>query len=367
MRDVALEAKDKEQVHRLYDIALAHGGTCEGTPGPRGDTFMPASSAIPTATRSTPSSWVSGAAGNIVLGWEAEHTYRYYGADNEQFDNGSDRTSYASLWVIGVFDLAVLTLTRIVLRADNEIPGGSYPGPPCQVCSPPGPLVSRLIIGRATIEWSKTQRWPLSRSHIGWVCGKFVLGSVLRNAACAIMGAPVQPIHIGGTTNGRNDASSQQLMSAIGRSAISGIISNAFHYNFRHDLFCRSPMVHIVAARAHPGAPPAQSAKPQKPQYRPRMRAFVALSSARSLPAPSERDFSVKFGSFPSRRSASPNAAGFADCLTCAAALDLMKASNGGQRVSDGSTASEIYIGRAAAERPMVPASRSSQKREPQG
>ena len=36
---VALEAKDKGQVHRLYDIALAHGGTCEGPPGPRGDTF----------------------------------------------------------------------------------------------------------------------------------------------------------------------------------------------------------------------------------------------------------------------------------------------------------------------------------------
>lgn len=34
---VALEAKDKEQVHRLYDIALAHGGICEGPPGPRGD------------------------------------------------------------------------------------------------------------------------------------------------------------------------------------------------------------------------------------------------------------------------------------------------------------------------------------------
>lgn len=36
---VALQAKDKDQVHRLYDIALAHGGTCEGPPGPRGDTF----------------------------------------------------------------------------------------------------------------------------------------------------------------------------------------------------------------------------------------------------------------------------------------------------------------------------------------
>jgi catechol 2,3-dioxygenase-like lactoylglutathione lyase family enzyme len=36
---VALEAKDKDQVHSLYDIALANGGTCEGPPGPRGDTF----------------------------------------------------------------------------------------------------------------------------------------------------------------------------------------------------------------------------------------------------------------------------------------------------------------------------------------
>ena len=36
---VALEAKDKEQVDRLYELALAHGGTCEGPPGPRGDSF----------------------------------------------------------------------------------------------------------------------------------------------------------------------------------------------------------------------------------------------------------------------------------------------------------------------------------------
>ena len=36
---VALEAKDKDQVDRLHAIALAHGGTCEGPPGPRGETF----------------------------------------------------------------------------------------------------------------------------------------------------------------------------------------------------------------------------------------------------------------------------------------------------------------------------------------
>lgn len=34
---VALEAKDKAQVDRLYRIALDHGGSDEGAPGPRGD------------------------------------------------------------------------------------------------------------------------------------------------------------------------------------------------------------------------------------------------------------------------------------------------------------------------------------------
>ncbi len=36
---VALEAKDKAQVHKLHEIALANGGSCEGPPGPRGDAF----------------------------------------------------------------------------------------------------------------------------------------------------------------------------------------------------------------------------------------------------------------------------------------------------------------------------------------
>lgn len=36
---IALAAKDTDQVHKLYDIALANGGTCEGPPGPRGDAF----------------------------------------------------------------------------------------------------------------------------------------------------------------------------------------------------------------------------------------------------------------------------------------------------------------------------------------
>lgn len=34
---VALQAKDKDQVQRLYDIAIAEGGSCEGKPGPRGE------------------------------------------------------------------------------------------------------------------------------------------------------------------------------------------------------------------------------------------------------------------------------------------------------------------------------------------
>ena len=36
---VALEAKDNDQVQRLYDIALANGGSDEGAPGPRGEGF----------------------------------------------------------------------------------------------------------------------------------------------------------------------------------------------------------------------------------------------------------------------------------------------------------------------------------------
>ncbi len=34
---VALEAKDADHVKRIYDIAMANGGTCEGPPGPRGE------------------------------------------------------------------------------------------------------------------------------------------------------------------------------------------------------------------------------------------------------------------------------------------------------------------------------------------
>jgi catechol 2,3-dioxygenase-like lactoylglutathione lyase family enzyme len=34
---VALQASSKEQVHTLHEIALANGGSCEGPPGPRGD------------------------------------------------------------------------------------------------------------------------------------------------------------------------------------------------------------------------------------------------------------------------------------------------------------------------------------------
>lgn len=34
---VALQAKDADQVQRIYDIALANGGSDEGAPGPRGE------------------------------------------------------------------------------------------------------------------------------------------------------------------------------------------------------------------------------------------------------------------------------------------------------------------------------------------
>ena len=34
---VAFEVKSRDQVHKLHEIALAHGGTDEGAPGPRGE------------------------------------------------------------------------------------------------------------------------------------------------------------------------------------------------------------------------------------------------------------------------------------------------------------------------------------------
>ena len=39
---VALEASSREQIHRLHEIALANGGSCEGPPGPRGEAFYAA-------------------------------------------------------------------------------------------------------------------------------------------------------------------------------------------------------------------------------------------------------------------------------------------------------------------------------------
>jgi predicted lactoylglutathione lyase len=39
---VALEAKDRDQVGRIHAIALAHGGSCDGPPGDRGEGFYAA-------------------------------------------------------------------------------------------------------------------------------------------------------------------------------------------------------------------------------------------------------------------------------------------------------------------------------------
>lgn len=39
---VALEAKDPAHVARIHAVALAHGGTDEGAPGPRGEGFYAA-------------------------------------------------------------------------------------------------------------------------------------------------------------------------------------------------------------------------------------------------------------------------------------------------------------------------------------
>jgi len=50
---VALAARDTDQVRRLYEIALAHGGKCEGLRARAAKASMPPISAILTATSST--------------------------------------------------------------------------------------------------------------------------------------------------------------------------------------------------------------------------------------------------------------------------------------------------------------------------
>ena len=50
---VALEAKDKDQVHKLHEIALSHGGTSRALRDRAARASMPAISAIPTETSST--------------------------------------------------------------------------------------------------------------------------------------------------------------------------------------------------------------------------------------------------------------------------------------------------------------------------
>ena len=44
---VALQARDKDQVHKLHEIALANGGSCEGKPGPVSYTHL----TLPTILR----------------------------------------------------------------------------------------------------------------------------------------------------------------------------------------------------------------------------------------------------------------------------------------------------------------------------
>jgi len=50
---VALEAKDQDQVQRLYDLALAMAGLTKARPATAAVAFTRAISAIPTATSST--------------------------------------------------------------------------------------------------------------------------------------------------------------------------------------------------------------------------------------------------------------------------------------------------------------------------
>ena len=102
------------------------------------------------------------------------------------------------LWVIGVFALAVLNahsyLPSYRRRATRWL---IIPGLLAKFAVLLGPVGLGLIVGRVTGQWNETLAMAAIAAAIliGYVASS-VLVQVGRNVACAIIGAPVQPIHI---------------------------------------------------------------------------------------------------------------------------------------------------------------------------
>ena len=104
----------------------------------------------------------------------------------------------ASLWVVGIFALAVINAYSYrPRRGQRDSLWLVIPGLLAKFAVLLGPVGLALIIGRATIEWGKTPAMAAVAICIlaGYLASSFLV-QVLRNAACSIMGAPAQPIHI---------------------------------------------------------------------------------------------------------------------------------------------------------------------------
>lgn len=104
----------------------------------------------------------------------------------------------AGLWVIGVFTLAVLNAYSYrPSRGQRDSRWLVVPGLLAKFAVLMGPVGLALIVGRATIQWSETPaRATIAVAILAGYLASSALVQVVRNAACVIIGAPVQPIHI---------------------------------------------------------------------------------------------------------------------------------------------------------------------------
>ena len=100
---VALQAKDKDQVHRLHEIALANGGTDEGAPGPRGEADENGLVFYAAYFRDRDGNKLNALVRNTFRIWQETATSEYLRKDGKPFDKpGAGQLIFSDLGTINV-------------------------------------------------------------------------------------------------------------------------------------------------------------------------------------------------------------------------------------------------------------------------
>ena len=104
----------------------------------------------------------------------------------------------ASLWVVGVFALAVLNAYSYrPLHGRRASRWLVIPGLLTKFAVLIGPVGLGLIVGRMTVQWGEALAMAaIAVAILAGYMASSVLVQVGRNVTCAIIGAPVQPVHI---------------------------------------------------------------------------------------------------------------------------------------------------------------------------